>query len=123
MKKLSFVILFFVIFCAFGSLAYSQEMQIAVFSYASGVEGYTLDKGSGERTLTVEITFPKPFEVKPDVFLTLNTVDADKSANLRLTMKAISISRDGFSIQVKTWGDSKINSVGGNWIALAPPKK
>jgi hypothetical protein len=122
MKKLSVVILFLFVLCAFGSMAYSQEMQIVSFNYSSSTEGYSLDKGSGDRTFTVEITFPKPFEVKPEVFLNLNTIDASNSSNLRVSMKAISISRDGFTIQIKTWGDSKINIVGGNYIALAPKK-
>ena len=123
MKKLSVVLFFFVLFCALGSLAYSQEMQIVPFNFAAGSEGFSLDKGSGDRTLSVEITFPKPFDVKPDVVLSLNSIDADKGANLRIAMKAISISRDGFTIQIKTWGDTKINSVGGYWMAISGPKK
>jgi hypothetical protein len=119
MKKLSVVVLFLLVLCAFGSLAYSQEMQVAPFYYSSADQGYTLDKGSGERTLTVEVTFPKPFEVKPQVFLNLNTIDAD---HIRVSMKAISISRDGFTIQITTWGDSKVALVGGNYIAVAPKK-
>jgi hypothetical protein len=39
-----------------------------------------------------------------------------------VSMKTMSISRDGFIIQVRTWSDSKINGVGGTWIALAPKK-
>ena len=122
MKKLSVVMLFMLVLCAFGSQAYGQELQIVSFNYSSSIEGYSLDKGSGERTLAVEVTFPKPFEVKPEVFLNLNTIDASNSANLRISMKAISISRDGFTVQIKTWGDSKINAVGGNYIALSPKK-
>jgi len=37
-----------------------------------------LHKGSGERMSTFEITFAKPFEVKPDVVININTLDAEK---------------------------------------------
>ena len=108
--------------CAFGSIVYSQEIQVGTFTYGPSNEGYALHKGSGERMSTFEITFAKPFEVKPDVVININTLDAEKGINVRFTVKAASISRDGFTIQVKTWADSQINLIGGAWIAVAQKK-
>lgn len=123
MKHLSVVALCCILFCAWGSVAHSQEIQVGTFNYTPANEGYALNDGSGERTVSVEVTFPKPFDVKPDVILNLNSIDANKDQNIRVSMKAVSISRDGFTVQVKTWADSKINSVGGTWIAISSPKK
>jgi len=122
MKHLSTLVLCFIIFCVFGSIAYSQEIQMGTFTYGATNEGYALHKGNGDRMSTLEITFTKPFEVKPDVVINVNTLDAEKSTNIRFTLKAVSVSRDGFTIQVKTWADTQINLIGGTWIAVAQKK-
>ncbi len=122
MKHIAIIAACRVLFCAFGVVAHSQEIQVGTFSITPTIEGYSLNNGSGDRTVSVEVAFPKPFEVKPDIVLNLNSIDVDKTANLRISMKPVSISRDGFTIQVKTWADSKINLVGGTWIAVAQKK-
>jgi len=122
MKHLGIIALCCILFCAFGTIAYGQEFQMGTFSLTPSSDGYSLNKGSGERIVLLEVAFPKSFEVKPDVILNLNTIDADKTENLRISMKSASISRDGFTIQVRTWAESKINMVGGTWIAVSPKK-
>jgi len=122
MKHIIIIAACCILFSALGMVAYSQEIQVGTFTITSTIEGYSLNNGSGERTVSVEVTFPKGFEVKPEVVLNLNSVDADKTVNTRISMKPVSISRDGFTIQVKTWADSKINLVGGTWIAVAQKK-
>jgi hypothetical protein len=122
MKHLLTATLCVLVLLVCSSIAYSQEIQVGTFNLSPSVEGYSLQKGSGERTVSLEVTYPKPFDVKPEVVLNVNMIDAAKEANLRLSMKATSISRDGFTIQVKTWEDSKIFSIGGTWIAVAQKK-
>ena len=68
---------------------------------------------------TVEVNFLKPFENKPDVVVGVSAIDAVSGTNLRYSLKAKSVSRDGFTVEVKTWGDSKILSIGGFWVAHA----
>jgi hypothetical protein len=34
-------------------------------------------------------------------------------------MKTISVSRDGFLVQVKTWSDTRIMAIGGGWVAVS----
>ncbi|MCX7983782.1 MAG: H-type lectin domain-containing protein [Bacteroidetes bacterium] len=123
MKKLALLSLVCFILASFVTLTYAQEIQGGNFSYSSSTAGYTLHKGNGDRVFTVEINFEKPFTTKPDVFVSLNSIDANKNANIRVEAKAISVSRDGFTIQIKTWSDSQINMVGGSWIAIAHTKK
>lgn len=113
MKKLLFIsaILFI-----FSSIAFSQSVQSGTWFVGSG-EGFTLDKGTGERIMTIEVEFPKPFEKKPMVFVGVNYVDADKTTNLRYKVEATSVSRDGFTLKISTWGDTKIFGLGGFWVA------
>lgn len=113
MKKL-FLIAFALILTS--SIAFGQSVQSG--TWFSGVgEGFTLDKGSGERVVLISVEFPKPFEKKPMVVVGVNQVDADKTTNLRYKVEATSVSRDGFSIKIITWGDTKIFGIGGFWIA------
>lgn len=120
MKKLMLLSIACLLLVAFGSFAIAQEIQGGTFTYSASTSGYTLNKGNGDRVFTQEISFAKPFNTKPEVYVSLNSLDANKNANIRIEAKAISVSRDGFTIQIKTWSDSQINLVGGSWIAVAP---
>lgn len=119
MKKLLFAvsIIFFVGF--FSAVLAQSKISTGKFSANSGSQGYTLDKNQGERSYLIEITFPKPFDTKPVVVLTVTMVDADKGTNTRYSVEPVSISRDGFTVKVTTWSDSKLFGVAGSWIAYS----
>jgi hypothetical protein len=116
MKTKLFACLIAFIFIA-GTSAYAQMFQSGSFSADGTVRGYSLNAGSGERTITIEITFEKPFDGKPTVAVSVNTIEADKDSNLRYSAKPVFISRDGFVVQIRTWADSKIHAIGGSWVA------
>jgi hypothetical protein len=99
----------------------SAQSQIMSGKYAASTSsaGYTLDKGSGDRTYTVEISYPTGFDKKPTVVANVSTVDAEKSANVRYSVEVTAVSRDGFIIKITTWGDSKLYGIGGSWIAYS----
>lgn len=101
------------------STASAQVFQTGNFNVDPTVPNYSLDKGSGERTATIEVSFEKAFQEKPSVAVSVNVIDSDKASNLRYSVKAISISRDGFVVQVRTWADSKVYQLGGSWSAYA----
>ncbi len=88
------------------------------FSVDSSTPGYTLNKGDGERTVTLEVKFTKKFTSKPDLIFAVNIVDANKECNLRYAVESSFVSAEGFLLKVKTWGDSKINQLSGSWIAV-----
>jgi hypothetical protein len=124
MKSFSFLLSFFL----FSILVFAQtpattqtvspvQIQSGAFNLAAGTEGYNLDKSTGERSTTLEVTFEKPFDKKPKVVLAADFLDTDTKTNLRYKIEAISISRDGFTIKVSTWADTKIFGIGGNWLA------
>lgn len=103
------------------AVAFSQT-QVLSGSWGGNSETkyYTLHENTGERAFTVEVAFLKPFEYKPDVVVGLSNIDA-APGNLRYSIKTKSISRDGFTVEVKTWGDTKIMSIGGFWVAHSNP--
>ena len=82
-------------------------------------KAYTLNANSGDRTVTIQVNFLKPFENKPDVVVGISSIDVDKGTAVKYAVKPISVSRDGFTVEVKTWGDTKIYSVTGFWVAHA----
>lgn len=119
MKK-SFMFLVFAALLAFASFSVAQtDVQSGTWSVNPGNPGYSLDKNNGERTVTMDISFSKGFETKPNVILSVTQIDSEKDANQRYNVEAISISRDGFTLKVRTWADSKVFSLSGFWMAHA----
>lgn len=92
-------------------------MQSGSWSVSPSLEDYSLDSNNGERSVSIAINFPESFKEKPEIFLSVSQIDVFNKTNTRFNVEAISISRDGFTLKVKTWSDSKIFSISGNWIA------
>lgn len=106
-----------VIITFFSLLNVSAQIQSGSWSVKEGQAGYNLKTNQGERAMTISIKFPTPFENKPKVTLSVTQIDADKNANQRYNVEAISVSRDGFTIKIRTWADSKVFSISGYWLA------
>ena len=92
------------------------QVQVGTFSSS----GTGLSTGSGERQMTVTVSFPKSFSEKPKVIVGLTMIDAAGNVGTRVNAIAEGISRDGFTVIVKTWADSKVYGVSGSWVAIAP---
>jgi H-type lectin domain len=117
MKKLISVI-FVVLFLGSLTITFSQSKFVTgKYSANMNSSGFTLDKNTGERSYSIDINFLDPFESRPEVIATVSLLDADKGANVRYTVETSAISRDGFTIKITTWDNSKIFGIGGNWIA------
>lgn len=108
------------LFLMLSVVAFSQAQVLSgVWGGNSETKYYTLHDNTGERKFTVEVNFLKPFENKPDVTVGITLIDVDISTAVKYAVKPISVSRDGFTVEVKTWGDTKILSIGGFWVAHA----
>jgi len=118
MKK-SAVLMFAVLFLGFAALVSAQTVQSGTWAITPATPGFSLDKSTGERTMTIDIDFNKPFDTKPNVVLSVTQIDADKDFNQRYNVEAISVSRDGFTLKIRTWADSKVYSLSGFWMAHA----
>lgn len=108
------------LFLMVSAVAFSQSQVLSgTWGGNSETKYYTLHDNTGERKYTVEVNFLKPFENKPDVVVGISLIDVDQSTAVKYAVKPISISRDGFTVEVKTWGDTKILSIAGFWVAHA----
>lgn len=110
------IFLFFFIILTVNALA--QTVQSSSWSVNQSLAAYSLDKNNGERAMTIDVDFETPFNQKPQIILTVTQLDSDKESNVRYNVEAISISREGFTLKVRTWSDSKIFSISGYWLAI-----
>ena len=111
--------LIIVAFLVLTATAFAQQVQTGTYKFDRNLTDFTLDKNSGDRVVQLEVTFKTPFETKPEVIVSVNHIDTDKTTNLRYEVKTVSVSRDGFLVQVKTWADTKIFAIGGAWMAVS----
>ena len=104
-------------------LSISAFAQVQIESGTWGInashQNYTLDKNQGNRDVTVEVTFDVPFDEKPDVIIGVTMLDANSEKNIRYKVTSLSVSRDGFTIKVATWAETKIFGISGYWMAYA----
>lgn len=120
-KNYSTVILLFLMLVLFTSSSFypQSKIQSGVWSVSPSLSNYSLDSNNGERVMNIELRFKDPFKQKPNVFISVSQIDADRETNVRYSVEAISVSRDGFTLKVKTWSDSKLFSLSGYWLATS----
>jgi hypothetical protein len=120
MKKI-FGLLLVVVLCGLFTFSFAQaQVESGTWGVNRDTPGYTLDKNKGDRVMTVNVSFDNPFDVKPDIVLGVTMLDANQKTAVRYDITAMSISRDGFTIQIKTWSETEILGIGGYWLAVAP---
>jgi len=120
MKK---ILAFVSLVVLFGLLSFSfaqTQVESGNWGVNTDSHGYTLNKNKGERVVTVNVSFDVPFDVKPEIVLSVTALDADQKTPVRYNVSPMSISRDGFTIQIKTWEDTEIFGIAGTWLAHAP---
>lgn len=118
MKNLTLNKIVLLLFLVFISSSFAQtKIQSGIWSVSQSLEDYSLDKNEGDRSMTIEVSFKTPFKTKPQVIISITQLDCDKESNLRYNVEVLSVSRDGFTLKVNTWVDSKIFSISGYWIA------
>ncbi len=115
MRKL-FLTSFFILLLGLSTSLFAQTQSGSYF-FNNSTAGFTLDKNEGLRSVEVEVSFNKPFDVKPKVVLSITVLDAVKDTKMRYSVEAKSVSRDGFVIKVAVWGDTQLTGIGGNWLA------
>ena len=90
----------------------------AVVPMSSSVAGFTLHEGVGPRTHGQAVVFERPFSAPPVVQLGVVGVDASKDHNLRLRVRAVDITANGFTIVVETWLHTQLWNVDVSWLAI-----
>jgi hypothetical protein len=74
--------------------------------------------GEGPREASVEVTFTERFRSIPAVHVSMSMWDTSGSINQRADLRAEDVSETGFFLVFRTWGDSKIARVRGDWMAI-----
>jgi hypothetical protein len=112
------IISFLLCLCAAGAAA--QTVLTGEFYGGPDKEGWSLNGGVGERTYIEEVTFEKAFTAPPRVIVSLSGYDATAGPDntARVHTSAFRVTKTGFTLRVKTWGEGRIVAVWGNWLAV-----
>lgn len=81
-------------------------------------EGLPMWTGSGDRSVTVDIIFIRPFKESPEIMVAITGMDCDHTINQRYWLKATNIRTTGFTLEFSSWGDTRISRAGATWQAI-----
>ncbi len=98
----------------------AQVFQAGEFVVDPDTEGNSLNGGRGDRIYIQQVNFTKPFSTLPQVLTSLSGFDAtsDDARTVRVHVSATRITKSGFALRMKTWGDGRVGAMWGNWIAI-----
>ncbi|MDT1061865.1 H-type lectin domain-containing protein [Paracoccus sp. CPCC 101403] len=83
-------------------------------------DGSAMWTGEGPRLERREVRFSEPFVEPPSVQVSMVMWDIGANANQRADLRAAEVSRDGFQIEFRTWGDTRVARVRASWMAIGP---
>jgi len=78
--------------------------------------------GQGPREISTTVLFKGVFLRRPTVSVGIDMWDMDQETNMRADISAAKVTREGFQIVFKTWGDTRIARVRANWLAIGEIK-
>ncbi len=117
-KTLLTLSLFLIILISSTSIA-QVRVQTGIWNADRTISNYMLAAGGeNERSVNISVSFPKPFNTKPEVILSVTRYDGDANIGTRYEVKLVSVHKAGFTMEAKTWGGTKINLIGGTWMAI-----
>lgn len=92
----------------------------AVVVLDSSLEGWKLlDAPCDEpRAFRLPVTFERNFTTPPLVHVGLTGLDVSNEDNLRVRIRAVDATVDGFVIEAQTWFNTKIWAVHVSWLAI-----
>ena len=81
-------------------------------------DGGVMWTGQGDRESRHEITFSETFAAKPAVMVAIAMWDIDHKTTSRVDITAEKITRAGFQLVFRTWGDTRVARVRAEWTAI-----
>ena len=76
--------------------------------------------GQGGRVERSAVAFEQPFLEPPVVHVAPSMWDIDCGANQRAEILATNITSEGFELQFRTWGDTRVARIRASWMAIGP---
>ncbi|MFN3824241.1 MAG: H-type lectin domain-containing protein [Pseudorhodobacter sp.] len=78
--------------------------------------------GQGSRESRHIVSFREPFSEAPAVHVSISMWDMDNGTNSRADISAEAITREGFHLVFRTWGDTRVARVRADWMAIGPQR-
>lgn len=76
-------------------------------------------EGSGPRRVDSRVAFAVPFEAIPRVHVGLSRIASPGGRDLRIRLMVTSVDRFGFDVDVLTWLESRLETIGIEWTAYS----
>ncbi len=73
---------------------------------------------AGDRMRRRKVKFAEAYRAAPAVHVSLSMWDMDQGTNQRADITAERISRTGFDLVFRTWGDTRVARVRADWMAI-----
>jgi len=97
------------------SLGVDQGSDVLFSDFEHDGEMWT---GNGPRTHRKKVKFSDTFEEVPVVHVSISMWDMDQKTNQRADISAEKITKKGFSLVFRTWGDSRVARIRADWLAI-----
>jgi hypothetical protein len=98
-----------------GKVGIQQGSRVLFSDFADGGVMWT---GQGDRESRHVITFKEPFVGPPAVMVSISMWDIDHKHNSRADVTSEKITREGFQLVFRTWGDTRVARVRVDWTAI-----
>lgn len=96
----------------------SSSLQIGALTEGWNLAEPPADGADENRVFQYPVFFSVPFDAPPVVHLGLTGFDLDQRDGDRLSLRATSITTEGFIVEVGTWRETRVYSVEFSWLAL-----
>ena len=74
--------------------------------------------GQGARTTRKKIKFSEAYREPPMVTVSISMWDMDQDKNQRADIAAEKVTRTGFDLVFRTWGDSRVARIRADWLSF-----
>ena len=81
-------------------------------------DGGDMWTGTGPRESRSAVSFSDHFKSAPVVQVGMSMWDMDRLTNLRADIQAENITKTGFDLVFRTWGDTRVARVRATWLAI-----
>ncbi len=98
-----------------GTIGIQQGSRVLFSDFADGGVMWT---GQGDRESRHVITFKEAYLEAPVVMTSISMWDIDNKHTSRADISAEKITATGFHLVFRTWGDTRVARVRGDWTAI-----